>query len=94
MLVQGCCSWGYFSPNDFLEESGRLPGGKNRSNLDRFFSKINREDFSLPREPRGEWLENPEAIAEVCREYELIHCTDPCKRLIWLQCTGIDLSAL
>ncbi len=26
MLMQGCCSWGYFKPDDFLEESGRLTG--------------------------------------------------------------------
>lgn len=28
MLVQGCCGWDYFKPNQFLEEVGRLTDGK------------------------------------------------------------------
>ncbi|MBS3737319.1 MAG: DUF72 domain-containing protein [Candidatus Bipolaricaulota bacterium] len=180
MLVQGCCGWGYFKPNQFLEEAGRLteekndwkeiydhkvqafadffdlvevnktfydlpqvktaekwrrlarevneefqftvkasklithkdrfsgddsvekfdevkdiaraleselillqsppsfsPDKENRRNLDRFFSTIDRGDFSFAWEPRGEWLENPETVRDVCRKHELIHCTDP-----------------
>ncbi|MCF7876613.1 hypothetical protein K9M06_06105 [Candidatus Bipolaricaulota bacterium] len=26
MLIQGCCGWGYFKPNSFLEEAGKLTG--------------------------------------------------------------------
>jgi uncharacterized protein YecE (DUF72 family) len=180
MLVQGCCGWGYFKPNEYLEESGELEGegsdwkdiydhkvqayadffdlvevnrtfydlpqvktaekwrrlarevnenfqftvkasklithgdrfsGKdsvkkfdevkeiaraleselillqsppsfspdeeNRQNLDRFFSTIDREDFSLVWEPRGDWERNPQEIGEVCEKHDLIHCTDP-----------------
>lgn len=180
MLIQGCCGWGYFKPNQFLEEAGRLteeksdwkeiydhkvqafadffdlvevnktfydlpqvntaekwrrlarevnenfkftvkasktithkdrfssdksvnkfsevkeiaraleselillqtppsfgPDEENREDLERFFAEIDREDFSLAWEPRGDWEENPEKIYEVCEKHDLIHCTDP-----------------
>lgn len=180
MLVQGCCGWGYFNPNEFLEESGILTEeksdwkeiydhkvqafgdffnlvevnktfydlpqvktaerwrrharevneefqftvkaskiithkdrfssersvtkfgevkeiaraldselilfqsppsfGSDKENceaLESFFAEIDREDFLLAWEPRGDWEENPEMINEVCEEHNLIHCTDP-----------------
>ncbi|MFB6290965.1 MAG: DUF72 domain-containing protein [Candidatus Bipolaricaulia bacterium] len=180
MLVQGCCGWGYFKPNQFLEEEGRLtdeksdwkdfydhkvqayadffdlvevnktfydlpqvktaekwrrlarevneefkftvkaskkithkdrfsskesvkkfdevkeiakaleselilfqtppsfgPVEENREDLDGFFSTVDREEFTLAWEPRGDWEESPEKINEVCEKHDLIHCTDP-----------------
>lgn len=38
-----------------------------RKDLDRFFSTIDREDFSLAWEPRGEWEENPEKLTKSAR---------------------------
>ncbi len=180
MLVQGCCGWGYFKPNQFLEEAGRLtdeksdwkevyehkvqafadffdlvevnktfydlpqvktakkwkrlarevneefqftvkaskkithedrfsskesvekfdevkeiaealeselilfqtppsfgPDEENCEDLDGFFSAIDREEFSLAWEARGNWEESPEEIKKVCEEHDLIHCADP-----------------
>ncbi len=47
------------------------------SNLRSFFSTINREDFQLAWEPRGDWP--PNLVEQLCNDLNLIHCVDPFK---------------
>jgi len=51
------------------------PLDQNVTNMRAFFSKINREGFSLAWEPRGVWP--TEQIKMLCEELDLIHCVDP-----------------
>jgi uncharacterized protein YecE (DUF72 family) len=53
------------------------PTHKHKENIRRFFSTIERRDFSLVWEPRGEW--KPEEIKGLCRELNLVHGVDPFK---------------
>lgn len=53
------------------------PTPENQEQLRQFLSQVDREGFSLVWEPRGEWGREPELVAEICREFSLIHCTDP-----------------
>ncbi|MEM0090572.1 MAG: DUF72 domain-containing protein [Nitrososphaerota archaeon] len=49
---------------------------KNFENVDKFFSKIQREGFEIGWEPRGSWREKPDAVKELCERHSLIHITD------------------
>ncbi len=51
------------------------PIPENFSNLEKFFKRIDREEFILVWEPRGDWEE--EEVRSICSEYDLIHCVDP-----------------
>jgi uncharacterized protein YecE (DUF72 family) len=51
------------------------PEKENISNLKRFFSTVERENFLFVWEPRGEW--ESDLIKELCEELDLIHCVDP-----------------
>ena len=51
------------------------PSEENISNLRSFFSSIPHEDFVFVWEPRGHW--QPEEIAVLCQELDLIHGVDP-----------------
>lgn len=51
------------------------PEKENISNLRRFFSTVERENFLFVWEPRGEW--ESELIKELSEELDLIHCVDP-----------------
>lgn len=57
------------------------PSEENIKNVKGFFEKIDREDFILAWEPRGDWEEDHEKIKEVCNRFDLIHCSDPFKFL-------------
>lgn len=57
------------------------PVQENLENMNKFFSSIEREDFKLVWEPRGEWEQNEGRIREVCQKNDLIHCSDPFKML-------------
>jgi uncharacterized protein YecE (DUF72 family) len=49
---------------------------ENIPNVRKFFSKIDRGEFALAWEPRGDWHEYPEKIERLCEELELIHVVD------------------
>lgn len=51
------------------------PGPKNLANMREFFRTIERDDLILAWEPRGNW--DPEEVARICRELDLIHVVDP-----------------
>lgn len=51
-----------------------LPTGENKDNLKRFFSSIEREEFTFCWEPRGKW--NEREIESLCKELDLIHVVD------------------
>jgi len=51
------------------------PSESNLANIRCFFSRIERSQFRLIWEPRGDW--SAELITDVCRTFDLIHCVDP-----------------
>ena len=51
------------------------PTEEHIADMRRFFSSIERDHLMLVWEPRGAWED--EVIAPLCRDLELIHCTDP-----------------
>jgi len=51
------------------------PTKENRDNLRRFFKTIDRKDYWLVWEPRGEWDRTD--VLRLCRELNLIPCMDP-----------------
>jgi uncharacterized protein YecE (DUF72 family) len=51
------------------------PKTENVQRLKRFFEKAKRGRFQMAWEPRGEW--DPELIAKLCRELDLVHVVDP-----------------
>ncbi|MEW6162107.1 MAG: DUF72 domain-containing protein [Nitrospirota bacterium] len=53
------------------------PTEKNKQNLERFLSFIDRMDFYLVWEPRGLWQK--EEIKALCKNLSIIHCVDPFK---------------
>lgn len=57
------------------------PSKENIENMESFFSDIERDGLSIAWEPRGEWQESKEKIKKVCKEFGLIHCSDPFKML-------------
>lgn len=42
-----------------------------------FLSTIDRDGLTVAWEPRGEWHEHPDRVAEVCAELDLVHVVDP-----------------
>jgi len=53
-----------------------LPSSENLINFSDFFGQLDRHDFRLAWEPRGEaWTED--IVRDLCTEYDLIHCVDP-----------------
>lgn len=54
------------------------PDPENLRNFRSFFSHLSRDRFLLAWEPRGNW--DDELIAELCREFDLLHCVDPFQR--------------
>jgi uncharacterized protein YecE (DUF72 family) len=53
---------------------------ENIKNMRKFFGKINRGELTLAWEPRGDWKEHPDKIAQLCEELELIHVVDLMRR--------------
>jgi uncharacterized protein YecE (DUF72 family) len=53
-----------------------LPTGENIGNLTAFFREIDRGQYTLAWEPRGDdW--SPALIRDLCAENNLVHCVDP-----------------
>jgi uncharacterized protein YecE (DUF72 family) len=52
----------------------------NEKNLRRFADKIDRRGIELAWEPRGDWNQEPERIAAICRSLGLIHIVDLLRR--------------
>lgn len=50
----------------------------NLRNFRTFFSAVDHEDFLLAWEPRGDWPDP--LVAELCSEFDLLHCVDPFER--------------
>jgi uncharacterized protein YecE (DUF72 family) len=50
---------------------------ENIENARKFFASIDRKGVEIAWEPRGNWLERPEAIKRVVDDLNLIHCVDP-----------------
>ncbi len=57
------------------------PTEENVSNLDTFFSKIDRGSLTLGWEPRGEWFNRPELLEGIFKKHRLIHVVDPFRRM-------------
>ncbi len=53
------------------------PSREHRTNLQKFFSGIERGGFILGWEPRGEW--KPGMIKDLCEELDLVHVVNPLK---------------
>ncbi len=56
-------------PKSFLPTSGNI------ENLNRFFTQIGPQPFTLAWEPRGEWP--AELVQRICILHNLVHCVDP-----------------
>lgn len=61
----------------FQSPSSFSPSLDNKGNLRTFFKTIDRRDYSLCWEPRGNW-ENKD-IRRICSDLDLVHCVDPFK---------------
>jgi uncharacterized protein YecE (DUF72 family) len=53
---------------------------ENKENMRKFFGKIDRGELTLAWEPRGDWKDHPDEIAELCDELELAHVVDLMRR--------------
>lgn len=53
------------------------PSMRNRSNVENFFSSIERYGLKLGWEPRGEWLNEKEILKQIIEKCDLIHVVDP-----------------
>lgn len=68
------------------------PENRNKKNMFRFFSSLERKGITLVWEPRGGWREGE--TRELCQELDLVHCVDPLKnrsshgRLRYIQLHG------
>jgi uncharacterized protein YecE (DUF72 family) len=51
------------------------PNSENIRAMRKFFERAKRGKFQMGWEPRGQW--EPELVAELCRELDLIHIVDP-----------------
>lgn len=49
-------------------------------NMRTLFSKIDRGDLGLAWEPRGDWSDHPERIADICADLNLVHVVDLMRR--------------
>jgi uncharacterized protein YecE (DUF72 family) len=61
----------------FQSPSSFSPSLDNKRNLRTFFRTIDRRDYTLCWEPRGEWQDKD--IRRVCSDLDLVHCVDPFK---------------
>ena len=57
------------------------PTGENISNMEQFFTRIERNNLTLGWEPRGRWYENQELLAGILARHNLVHVVDPFRRL-------------
>jgi len=53
---------------------------ENVNNIRRFFNAIARNGLRIAWEPRGDWKDHKEAIANLCHELELVHVVDLLRR--------------
>ncbi len=53
------------------------PTAENIDRMRRFFGTIDREGLDLAWEPRGEWKNQTDRVAEMCGELDLLHVIDP-----------------
>lgn len=49
---------------------------EHEANMREFFTEIERGDLTLAWEPRGDWDEHPDRIAELCDDLDLVHVVD------------------
>lgn len=61
----------------FQTPPGFAPTPDNRRNIRTFFKKIDRRDYQLCWEPRGDWPDQD--IQRICGDLDLVHCVDPFK---------------
>lgn len=59
----------------FQSPSRFAPSTEHRRNLRRFFTRIDRRDYTLCWEPRGSW--QGKDVKRICGDLELVHCVDP-----------------
>lgn len=50
---------------------------QHEQNLRKLLARIDRNGVSITWEPRGDWLEQPDRVATLCQELDLIHTVDP-----------------
>jgi|YelNatPaOPRAMG01_1025707.scaffolds.fasta_scaffold07356_9 uncharacterized protein YecE (DUF72 family) len=53
------------------------PTNQNISNVEAFFSTIDRDDLILCWEPRGEWLASVDILKSVVDKFDIVHVVDP-----------------
>ena len=53
---------------------------ENEQQARRFFEEAGKESPSIAWEPRGNWLEYPNAVERICRECGVLHATDVLRR--------------
>lgn len=53
------------------------PSGEHREDMRELLSTVDRRGVTVAWEPRGEWLDEPDAIADVCAALDLVHVVDP-----------------
>jgi len=53
---------------------------ENVNSIRRFFSAIARDELRIAWEPRGDWKDHREAIADLCQELDLVHVVDLLRR--------------
>lgn len=54
------------------------PTAEHISSFREFFSRVQKNEFRLAWEPRGDWPS--ELVAELCGQFDLLHCVDPFER--------------
>lgn len=52
----------------------------NKGNMVEFFDEIERRDFEIAWEPRGDWKDNPDEVEDLCDDLDLIHVVDIMRR--------------
>lgn len=53
------------------------PSKENEEALRKFLTEVDREEFLLLWEPRGNWRKEPALVRALCSELNLVHVTDP-----------------
>lgn len=62
----------------FQTPASFAPTPEHNQNLHQFFKQIDRKNYTLVWEPRGDW--KPDQIRNACKDLNLVHCVDPFKQ--------------
>ncbi|MCD2205019.1 DUF72 domain-containing protein [Halobacterium sp. KA-6] len=56
------------------------PTEEHESNLREFFDDVDRRGYTIAWEPRDEWKDDPDRVADVCEGLDLVHVVNPLHR--------------